>query len=65
MSLENLHRRLNAAGIDTSIEGLIARERARSKNGEPGPFEIQHRAFQKRVQERLEEQKKKQTGCSK
>jgi hypothetical protein len=65
MSLENLHRRLNAAGIDTSVEGLIADERAHSKDGQPGPFEMRHRAFQKRVQERLEEQKMKQAGCSK
>lgn len=49
MSLDNIIRRLQEAGVDTSIEGLIARERARSKDGEPGPIEKNHREYQRLV----------------
>jgi hypothetical protein len=64
MSWENINRRLNAAGIDTSVEGLIADERAHSKDGQPGPLEKRYRAYQKIKAEFIEKQKRKQAGSA-
>lgn len=64
MSLENIMRRLEEAGEDVSMEGLIANERAQSKTGEPGPFETRYRAYQKSLKEHLDARKAAQKGSS-